>query len=127
MIETGATLEEGGTYLKVGVRSTWAVDTDVAGHCDVRTTMRLAHDSDNCNARGSANGLGSQLVGQLLLVLLWNGVDDVHCLWLSRHPQPRAHLPLDDVDVHVLALLVGLDDHINNLCDALNLRHHCGS
>jgi len=36
--------------LEVRVWASWAIHTNVSSHSDVRTSMRLAHDSNNSNS-----------------------------------------------------------------------------
>jgi len=50
-----------GRVLKVRVGPAGAVDADVAGHGDVRTPVRLAHDGDDGDLQGTSGSRGTSV------------------------------------------------------------------
>lgn len=51
--------------LKVRVRPSWTIDTNIACCCNVWTAMRFAHDSNDSDAGGCSDWLCSQPAGSL--------------------------------------------------------------
>lgn len=49
-----ASITLGGIF-KIRIRPPWAVDTDVASHVDVRTAVRLAHNSHHSDLEKAQN------------------------------------------------------------------------
>ena len=66
--------------LEVTVRSTRAIYANVTSHGDVRATMRLGHDSYDCDATCCAYGFSLENRRELILVRLRQGgkyIDDL--------------------------------------------------
>ncbi|KAI6771014.1 hypothetical protein HG531_009869 [Fusarium graminearum] len=70
-----------GGLVSAEVRSSRAIDADVSGVGDMRTSMGLAHDGNDSNTGGRSDRLGDKLWQDVLLVVLGNGGDDGGQRW----------------------------------------------
>uniref|UniRef100_A0A7C9AEC1 Uncharacterized protein n=1 Tax=Opuntia streptacantha TaxID=393608 RepID=A0A7C9AEC1_OPUST len=87
------------TILKIRIRPTRTVDTDIPSCSNVRAPVRLRHDSNDGNPRSCSNRLGSELGKQGGPIGFRDGGDHFHQLGRSREAVLPASGGLQGVEV----------------------------
>jgi len=72
--------------LKVWVWTSRTVDTDISGGCNMRATMRFAHDSNNCYSTSCADWLCFKKRNKSALIVFRDGTDYFDKFWSLRNP-----------------------------------------
>lgn len=67
-----------GWILKVRIRTTWTIYTNVSSCCYVWASMGLTHDRHYCNTACCSNRFSLQERSQFMFVVLWNSTYDLN-------------------------------------------------
>ncbi len=109
--------------LEIGVGSSRTVDADVACGCDVRTSMGLAHDSDDCDSTGCSDRLCLQEWSQFVFIVVGNSTDDLDEFGGFGYSILLGDLMDERIEDDLLSLFIALNEFGDDFRDVLEEEH----